>query len=693
MLQSFFSPKSVAVVGVSADATKIGAAVFNNLIGGGFQGKLYAVNPKYAGGELYGRPCVASLRDISPAPELVISVVPARFTKAVAEEAAECGVRHLSVITAGFGEAGNHELEKEIADICLKADMSLLGPNCLGHISPYTNLNASFADGQPRRGNIAFISQSGAYCSALMDWAHEKGIGFSHFISIGNKTLLAEDTLLNALKDDPHTDAFVFYLESLKNGPAFLKVIREVSAKKPVVILEPGRSAKAQAASLSHTGSLAPNYRILEMALKKAGAIQVQTSRELFDLIELLQYARNTDFEEPLAIVTNAGGVGVLSSDLCEKFNLDLKRPSEALEKNLREGLPAEAAYGNPIDVIGDAKADRYEYAVDRLCASGEYRHIFVLLTPQSATDAPGTAQVLVKLQERYPNINIFASFIGGVHVAQGVSILKQNKIMHVDYPIDLIGLLGLLKAQKKERCKKEISCAPQAVPTELKQAVAAEKAQGGSSLSSDLASKILDHYGLDYPKSGFFTDKAKALAFCNAIFPNAVVLKLSAPDAVHKTEMKGIFLNITDENGFNQSWDALQAIIEKHGLKNAGVLVQEMIKNAVEIIMGVTSDKNFGRVLMFGTGGVYTEVWQDTSVRVLPTDDFDDMISETKAGTILKGVRGEKPRAVDKVIETMAALQRLATDFPEIDSLDANPVLVTSDRAVLADVKLILKA
>lgn len=691
-LETFFNPRSVAVVGVSADETKLGAIVFNNLIDAGFTGNLYGVNPKLAGQELKGKKCFASTRDIPEPVDLVILLVPARFCEAAVDDAIANGAKNVSIITAGFGEVGNKDLEKRIAQKCLDAGINVLGPNCLGHISTFTNLNASFAPGFPLKGNVAFISQSGAYCSAILDWAQDEGIGFSHFISIGNKADLAEDSLLKAIQHDPNTNAFVFYLEGLKNGTEFLRVLKEVSKTKPCVIMEPGKSTKAQAASLSHTGSLAPNYRVLEIALQRSGAIQVYTTRELFGCLKLLQHVNHMEFDGALGVLTNAGGVGVLTSDLCEAAKLDLARPSEKTIETLKAVLPAEAAFGNPIDVIGDAKADRYENALRVMCESGEYKNILVLLTPQMSTDATGTAQAIVKLAPQYKNVNIFCSFIGGSNVKEGREILEKNHVLNYDYPTDIVRLLGLMKAQMAFRGLPDVVFEKHEVPAEIREAIAAAKAENLASLPQKTVNMIMDHYGIDYPKSGNFTDKAAALDFCNKIFPAPVVLKLSAPDALHKTEMKGIYLNIDDEAKFNEAFDGLTATIAKFQLKGASVLIQEMITKATETIIGVNSDKNFGRVMVFGTGGIYTEVMRDTTMRILPANDFDVMIRETKVGTILNGVRGEEPKAVGPLADTLAKVQRLVLEIPEIKAIDANPALITKTRAVVVDFKMLLK-
>ncbi|MDR1499186.1 MAG: acetate--CoA ligase family protein [Rickettsiales bacterium] len=692
MLDNFFNPRSVAVVGVSAEPAKLGSVVFRNLLDAKFKGNLYAINPKSAGQELYGKPCYATVKDIPESVDLVVIVVPAKFTMPVIDDCIVNNTKNISIITAGFGEIGNHELEDEIAQKCKNKGINLLGPNCLGHISTFNNLNASFADGFPEKGNVAFISQSGAYCSAMLDWARDKGIGFSHFISIGNKAHLSETELLNELKKDSNTTAFVFYLESLKKGQEYLKTVREVVKTKPVVILEPGKSSKAQAASLSHTGSLAPNYRVLETALEKSGVIQAYTTREMFGLLEILQYAKHKDFDGKLAILTNAGGVGVLTSDLCEDNGLDIAKPSNATLEKLKAILPAESAFGNPIDVIGDAKADRYESTLKILCDSGEYKNILVLLTPQMVTDAKGTAEAIVKVSKGYDNVNIFTSFIGGKKVRDGIEILEENHIINFDYPTDATRLLGMLKRQMSYKNIKELDIRRTSVPVDILKAVEEAKQNGLASLPQEIVNKIMEHYGLDFPKSGNFTDKNKALDFCKTLFPKSVVLKLSAPDALHKTEMKGIYLNVNDEVKFSEGWDGLWSSINKFNLKGASVLVQEMITKSTEVIVGINQDKNFGKVMVFGTGGIYTEVMKDTSLRILPTSEFDQMIIETKIGTILNGVRGESPKAVKPLANVLAKVQQIVFDLPQIVSIDINPVLVTEDRAVVVDFKIILK-
>jgi acetyltransferase len=691
MLESFFNPKSVAVVGVSADPKKLGSLIFNNLQNAKYKGKLYPINTRVGGQELYGHMSFKNVREINEPLDLAILVVAAKFCSSVVDDCIANGTKNISIIAAGFSEIGNNKLENEIAEKCLKNNINLLGPNCLGHISTFTDLNASFADGYPSKGNVAFISQSGAYCCAMLDWAEKKKIGFSHFISIGNKAILGEDKILSILKDDINTKFFTFYLENLKNGKEFLKILTEVTKTKPCIILEPGKSKKAQMASLSHTGSLAPNYKILEIALQNAGAIKAKDTRQLFGLIETLVYSHHHNFEGNIAILTNGGGVGVLSSDLCEDNGLILEKPNENTIGNLKKVLPNMSSLNNPIDVLGDAKADRYENALRILCESGQYNNIIVLLTPQLGTDSKGTAESIVKLYSEFPNINIYTSFIGGNRVQVGIDILRLNNIINFDFPTDCIELLGLLNKHNKKPAK-IVELKSGEISEEIKNQIIKLKGEGVPSLPQDIVNMIMDYYKIDHPKHGNFTDKNKALEFCKTLFPHPIVMKLSSPDAIHKTEMKGIYLDVKDENQFNYSWDNLAEAINKYQLSNASILIQEMIFKSNEAIIGVNTDNNFGKIMIFGMGGIYTEIMEDISVRILPTNNFEEMINETKIGKILKGVRGEEPKALKEVIDVLNKVQQIAIDFPEIVSLDINPILITKQRAVVADFKILLK-
>jgi len=690
-LASFFNPKSVAVVGVSSDETKLGTAILKNIIQSGFQGSIYGINPKMNGETLLNEPCVDSVVNLDQPLDLVVVVVPSQFVESVVQDCVANKTKNLVIISAGFSEVGESQLEQSIAKKCLYNDINLLGPNCLGAIFPYANLNASFADGYPQKGKICFVSQSGAFCTAMLDWASQKGIGFSHFISLGNKAGMSENDILENLANDDNVEIFAFYLESLKDGRHFIEQIKKVAPHKPVIILEPGKSVKAAEAASSHTGSLAPNSRILEMAYQQAGAIQVFSMRAMFGLLETLSFNRDKNFGKRLAVVTNAGGVGVLTTDLTESDNLELAEFSSETKAKLQAVLPAEANIKNPVDIIGDARADRYKAALEIVSEDANVDQILVLLTPQSSTEIIKTAELIGKIKNRSDK-NIMASFIGGEKSSQGWPVLTELEVPHFEFPVDATHVMGLLANRKDIKdgtspiTHLSFNNDPQ-IETWLDDA----KRKGWPSLPQDQVNYILEKYGFDFPHNCGFSKYEAALECAQSIFPGNVVLKISAPAALHKTDVQGVVLNVNNDDKFKSAWEALTNSIEIAGYQDAHIQIQEQIAQGTEIIMGLTRDDNFGPVMLFGSGGIYTEVFKDTTVRVLPTHDFAAMIDETKVGKILHGVRGEKAKAVEPLIDVMQRLQRLVLDYPGITSVDINPVMVTETRAVCVDFKILV--
>lgn len=690
-LQSFFNPQSVAVVGVSSDENKLGTAILRNIIASEFPGNIYGINPKMGGQTLLGQPCLSSLSEAPEAIDLVIVVVPGKFVEAVIDDCIQNKTKNIVIISAGFSEVGETELETQVAQKCKDNDINLLGPNCLGAIFPYANLNASFADGYPSKGKICFVSQSGAFCTAMLDWAAKKKIGFSHFISLGNKAGISESDILENLANDNNVEIFAFYLESLQDGRKFLEKIKQVAPHKPVIILEPGKSIKAAEAASSHTGSLAPNSRILEMGYKQAGAIQVFSMRAMFGLLETLSFNANKNFGRRLAVVTNAGGVGVLTTDLTEGDNLELAEFTTETKDKLKAALPAEANTKNPVDIIGDARADRYAAALEIVSKDPNVDQILVLLTPQSTTEIEATAKLIGDVKKKTDK-NIMASFVGGERTSLGWPILARQEVPHFEFPVDATRVMGLLA----NRTKLTDGTSPVThvnfdEDPQIKAWIAEAKGKHWPSLPQDQVNYILEAYGFDFPHNCGFSDYGDALVCAQEIFPNPTVLKISAPAALHKTDVQGVILNVDTEPKFKAAWEALTHSIEAAGYQDAHIQVQEQIPQGAEVILGLTRDDNFGPVMLFGSGGIYTEVFKDTTVRVLPTHDFEAMVNETKIGKILHGVRGEKPKAVEPLIEVMQRLQRLVLDYPEILSVDINPVMVTEDRAVCVDFKILV--
>ncbi len=493
-------------------------------------------------------------------------------------------------------------------------------------------------------------------------------------------------------KDDS-VKIFAFYLESLKDGKKFIDEVNALNFEKPVIILEPGKSEKAHEAASSHTGSLAPNSRILEQAYAQAGVVQVFSMRELFGVLEMYEKCQGMSFGPSLAILTNAGGAGVLTTDLSEEFHLNLAEFSDETSKKLKENLPAEANIKNPVDIIGDAHADRYETALNILIEDENINEILVLLTPQRTTEIEETAKIIGKISKKTSK-PIVASFIGGKLVSKSFSVFEKYNIPHFKFPVEAIQIMGILQhynvlKQKHESFENTYKSLVQPEKEKIKKLF--DDAKGKKSLPQNSVDEILKSYGLDLPQTQNFMDLGKAKIFAENIFPQPVVMKLSSPDALHKTDLKGVFLNIDSVEKFESAWKNLQESISIAGLKEASIQVQEQISGGSEIILGINSDDDFGKIMLFGSGGIYTEVFHDTSIRVLPIKNFDGFLQDTKIGKILKGVRGESPKAIQPLLQTMEIMQKLVLDFPEIKSIDANPVLVTNSRAVCVDFKILI--
>lgn len=690
-LESFFHPQSVAVVGASENPKKLGSIILQNIIESNFEGKCIAINPKSAGEDIQGKPCLSKLTDSDTAIDLVVIVVPGRFVDSVIDDAIANKTKNIIIISAGFGEIGEHELEDNIAKKCAANGINLLGPNCLGAIFPYANCNASFADGFPAQGNICFVSQSGAFCTAVLDWADKKNIGFSHFISLGNKAGISETDILENLINDPKVEIFAFYLESISNATKFLDLIREISDKKPVIILAPGKSEKAAAASSSHTGSLAPNSRVLAAAYKAAGAIQVDCMRSMAHILEILTYSKTKNLGKNIAILTNAGGFGVMTSDLTEDDDLTLVEIPQATQDKLKAVLPAESALSNPIDIIGDADAKRYEESLAILCEDETIDQILVLLTPQRTTEVEKTAQIIAEYSKKTDK-NIVTSFVGGTKVFPGFQILEDSKVPSLAFPSDVTNALGKIANRNANLSRKVLD--PPVRDPRIESFIRNAQQADLKSLPQGQVDQILDIYELIRPMSqNFQLDSLEKAKDFFGKMPTAV-LKISSPDALHKTELKGVFLNIDNAEKFENAWNNLKSSIEIASLKDATIQVQEQItEETIEIFIGMNSDENFGKVGVFGSGGIFTEVFNDTSLRVLPVYNdscFENMVNETNAGKILAGTRG-KTFARKEIIEVLKKVQKISQDFPEIVSIDANPILVSKDRAICVDFKIMV--
>lgn len=673
-LEKFFAPRAVAVIGASAKRDKIGYGILKNLIDGGYKGKLYPVNLKAK--RILGLPCFPSVQMIPGNVDLAVIVIPAPLVNAALCECGEKGIRHAIVISAGFKETGpaGSKLEKELVTIAAKFGMQVIGPNCLGLADSVNHLNASFANGMVGKGKLGFISQSGAICSAMLDWANANGVGFSRFVSVGNKAMVGEAELLDYLREDEQTTAVLAYLESIKDGEKFLRAAAELAKKKPLLIIKPGVSGAAQKAMQSHTGALAGADAATRVAFSQTGATRIGDMEELFEAANFLSRYDGLK-NNRIAIVTNAGGPGVLATDEIEARGLTLAKLGAQTQSRLKALLPAEANVHNPVDVLGDAKEDRFQIALEALGADKNVDAIVFILTPQRGTPIEKTARVLLAAA-RATDKPVVVSFIGGALMEETVKKLKAGPLPTFDHLSGAIRALG--KAWECERNKLEAkeylgSCRMSA----CQKGEEAREEKLPSSPDFLAAMRLLSAYGIPTVRSEVARSGAEAVRIAQAIgYP--VAMKIFSGKISHKTEVEGVRIGIRNDLEVKEYFDRMK---KKLGRDLEGMVVQPMVKGR-EIILGVKRDENFGPMLMFGLGGVYTEVVKDVAFRFAPLDQAEalEMMQETKSFRTLTGYREFPKTDVEAVAAALVGLSELAVRHPEIKELDINPLIVRQE-------------
>jgi acetyltransferase len=696
MLEMFSNPNGVAVVGASPTPGKLGYAVLQNVIQYGYEGQVYPINPKAS--EILGLPASPSVLNVPGPIDLAVVLVPAQAVPGVIEECGQKGVRGAVIISAGFREVGREgrQLEKDLLAAARRHNIRLIGPNVLGIIDTTIGLNASFAAGMPRKGEIAFMSQSGALCTSILDIALGQGIGFSRFYSIGNKADLNEIDFLNAWSVDPETKVIAAYLEGITNGSEFVEVARKVTRIKPVVSIKSGTTNAGSRAASSHTGTLAGSEKAYDAAYKQAGIVRAGSVQDLFDFAQA--FARQPLPEsDAVAVVTNAGGPGIMASDAIERIGMRLASLSPSIQQKLRAALPAAASVVNPIDVLGDAPADRYALAIEAALSDPNVGIVLVVLTPQTATQIPETAQVLGEMYRKYKKPS-FAAFMGDQAIRPALEILAEYSVPNYQVPERAVAAMAAMWRRRAWLKLPDFCQEPLAVDREKVRLLLGQIRADGRATAGDTEAKdILSAYGIPVPKSTLAKNIDEAVAAATDIgFP--VVMKIASPDILHKTDIGGVKLNLNSESDVRDAFDLIVYRATRH-MPDAtiwGCQVQQMVKGGKEIIIGMNRDPQFGPMLMFGLGGVYVEALKDVTFRVAPIDrrDAREMMSEIRAYNLLRGVRGEKPSDLEAVADTLLRVSQLATDFPEIVELDINPLLVfpTGQGVLGLDMRLALK-
>ncbi len=694
-----FNPAQIAVIGASRSKEKIGFAILDNIITSGFKGAIYPVNPREE--EISGLKCYCSVKDIDSPVDLAIITVPVSRVTQVAEECGQFGVRGLVVITAGFKEVGREglKLERELISICERYNMRMVGPNCVGVMDTHTPINASFAGGFPNEGNISFISQSGAMLVSILDWSFQMGMGFSRFISLGNKADLNEIDFIESCAADSLTSVILCYVEDITDGKRFVEVCSEAARKKPIIILKSGTSTAGAQAATSHTGALAGSDRAYEAAFRQSGVLRAESMNELFDLARAFSTQPLPD-QDRVAIVTNAGGPAIVATDAVEKLGLKMARFTKDTIDKLRENLPAEANIYNPVDIIGDARENRYRFALETVLKDQNVDSALVLLCPAAVTEPENTAHTIVDLNTRYSTKPIMAVYMGGKTLKKGKEYLTTHDIPTFTFPEPSVHALeGMFRYNKhlsapETKIVEDIPDLDQDAVRSILEEVFADRRVV---LLGHEASAVMTAYGIPNSKIYLAKTEDEAVDTSDQLgYP--VALKISSPRIAHKTDVGGVEIGLHSEKEVRKAY---QRIMEKvtHFLPDApiyGIEVQDMVDEGVEVIVGMSRDIQFGPLLVFGLGGIYVNLIEDVSFRLASSlvncDDVRKMISETKAYSLLKGYRGKKPADLDALTDTMLRTARLVTDFEEITEMDINPVRVHPKGSTALDIKITIE-
>lgn len=696
MLDCLFSPNTIAVIGASEEEKKIGHVIFKNLISQGFKGKVFPINPKRK--EILGVPCYPSVKEVSDNVDLAVVVVPARGVPEVLRDCAQKGVKGVVVITAGFREIGDEgaKLERQLVEIVRNSNIKMVGPNCLGIINTFIGMNATFAPYLPPKGRVSLFSQSGALGVALIDWAIENNFGFGKFVSLGNKADLNESDFLEYFGEDPDTDIILGYIEDVKDGKKFIEIASKVAKKKPVILIKAGATEAGARAASSHTGALAGSDRAFNEAFKRTGIIRVEGIKELFEVTEIFKSLKFPKGDK-LLIVTNAGGPGIIAADTADKLGIKLNPMSKESIEFLAEKLPPTAALYNPIDVIGDATSERYRVVLERALVDENVDGICVILTPQAITDVENIAREMIE-KSKITDKPIIGCFIGGKRVKEGIRTLKEAGIPCYEDPSiairsykKLVDFVFIRKRKEKEYVRFEIS---EEDKKTVKLMLEALLDAGVTAFGEENAMKILSIYGIPFPKRALARTPEEAVKIAEEIgYP--VVLKVSSPHILHKTDVGGVKVGLRDAkevyDAFVEITVNVKRLMPRAFIK--GVNVYEMITGGKEVILGVSYDNTFGHMVMFGLGGIYVEVLKDVSFRLIPLsrDEAFEMIEEIRGKRLLEGVRGEKPCDKEDLIDKLLRLSQLVEDFPFIKEIDINPYVVKEIGGVALDARIII--
>jgi acetyl coenzyme A synthetase (ADP forming)-like protein len=672
-IHSLFNPRGVAIVGSTSEG-KIGYELIRQILDGGYEA-LYAVNPKAQGA--LSVPGYSAVADIEGPVDVAVVVSPAATVPGVLEDCGEAGVRAAVIITAGFSEVGNDEGEIEIQRVAARYGMRVVGPNCAGIVNTHHRLFASL-ETRPPAGDVAFISQSGALGGAVLSWAEEQGLGFSKFLSYGNRADLDEIDLLPYLAQDPETKVVALYIESVADGRAFMRAVHEFTRHKPLVVIKSGRTRSGQRATLSHTGSMAGADAVYDAALRQCGAVRVESVEEMFDLCKGLVRLPPVEGRR-VAIVTNSGGPGVLAADRAEEVGLDVAEPSPQLRERLLEFLPPYCSFKNPIDLTVEGTEDGYRRTL--LAVLEEYDAALALDVSTPYLDTLALARGVCDAA-RQVDKPIVANFMAGRIVADAVAYLREQGVP--DFPTGERAVTALARMAELAARSAGSRALPE-IPGEQR------PLPGRGQMLEPEAMAWLRDNGIPVPAFRFATTGEETVEACREIgYPTAI--KVVSPQVLHKSDVGGVVVGVGDDAAALRAFVSIQRAVADRDFR--GVVVYPMIRDAQEVLLGVSQDPQFGPVVVFGLGGIYTEIWRDVALRVAPVDrtQAEAMIRQIRSFPILEGVRGQPPCDLDALADVLVRFSRLPFRYPEVAEIDLNPVFVSSEGVLVGDVRVIHK-
>jgi acetyltransferase len=699
-LHRIFNPSSVAIVGASDKRRSIGSALVENLIQGGYGGRVFAVNPRHS--SVHGLPSYASILDIHAPVDLALIAIPMGLVPAVIRECGQAGVTGAVVFSAGGKEVGEggRDLEAAILEAAIQGHVRIIGPNCMGLVSVAGRLNASFAGPMPLSGKLAFVSQSGAMCSAILDFSRKEGIGFSYFVSIGSMVDVDFGDLIDYLGYDGNVNSIALYVENLTNVRKFMSAARAVSRAKPIVVLKAGRSKAGARAACSHTGALAGEDAVYDAAFKRAGLVRVDTVQELFDCAELM--AKQPIPRGPgLAVVTNGGGPGVMTADALSDRGLEPVPLSAETKRRLDSVLPGYWSGGNPIDILGDASPERWRDTLEVCLAAREIHALVVIFVPQNVTGAKAAADVLVELAGRKPAMPVFAVWMGGGGVEAGRHVLNKAGIPTYDTPERAVS--AFVHMYSYARNLETLQAIPPRLPRALQfdhktaeEMIRPPWKDGRVNLTEVESKNLLAAYGIPANRTEAAVSAHEAVSFAQDIgYP--VVMKVLSRDIVHKSDVCGVQLELCGKRDVERAFARIMKSACAHHpeAQILGVTVQKMLDRPdYELIAGSKKDPDFGPVIVFGMGGIITEIVRDRAIALPPLNRLlaRRVMEETKIYRMMTGYRNRPTAPLGLLEEILVRLSQLVADFPEIVELDINPVIIVGDRAFAADARVVLE-